>query len=62
MADKIKPCPFCGRQGEIKQMQFGFEKVTRFGVVCVTCGISQGWFFDEEDAVEKWNRRVGENA
>ena len=59
MPDKIKPCPFCGRRGEVKQLQFGFETVPRFGVVCITCGISPGWYFEEAEAVRAWNRRDG---
>lgn len=56
--ERLKPCPFCGRKGELRSMRFGMEREPRWAVTCVACAIAIGWEDSEEEAVKRWNRRV----
>ena len=62
MEMKLKTCPFCGQLPEIKQVKFGMEAGWRFGIMCHTCSICIGWEDSEAAAIERWNRREGENV
>lgn len=55
----LKPCPFCGGEGEIRKLRFGVEKFSRYGAICPTCAICLGWEMNEDEAAAKWNRRDG---
>ena len=55
---KLKCCPFCGHEGTLRSMRFGMEKADRYAVTCTVCQIAIGWEDTEEEAVERWNRRV----
>lgn len=61
---KLKPCPFCGSKlDEMDIMQHSFFNAPPcFGVVCYECQSRSSQLFDtKEEAVEAWNKRVGEN-
>lgn len=49
-------CPFCGATPELIKNDYGLS--ARYYVECPHCGIQQGYSYDYEDAVEKWNERT----
>lgn len=51
--NKLKPCPFCGGAAHV----VGFSAKWVF---CNSCGAEAQCFDTEEEAIEAWNRRVGE--
>ena len=59
---KLKPCPFCGSTAIDIEDKFTFR--TFYYAVCNYnkggCGATGGTRDNEEEAVEVWNRRVGE--
>ena len=69
---KLKPCPFCGGEAEVYEMQYGADgQYSVFGVFCVDdskaelIGLSKyqhGHFIDnyatEAEAIEAWNKRA----
>ncbi len=61
--DKLKPCPFCGGEAEIQCFECLFESFEgrRYAVECKFCSCSLELFETEEEAVEAWNRRVGDD-
>ena len=57
---KLKPCPFCGGEAKICQ-----EKGAYWEVACEDCYASVGvynCYEDKGEAIEAWNKRVGEVA
>lgn len=59
---KLKTCPFCNQLPEIKQVKFGVENGWQYGIYCPACSICIGWEGSEAAAIERWNRREGENV
>lgn len=71
---EIKPCPFCGADGDIYQHEYKvtyavphptlddyFKWVSKYEWVadCSNCNCVVGEHFNnEEDAIKAWNRRV----
>ena len=57
MAEKLKPCPFCGGEAELKDTS-GFIVVK-----CESCGVESGMvkvsaeYCANDKATESWNRR-----
>ena len=51
MADKLKPCPFCGGEVELKKNDFGFY------VICPECMCSTQNYSTDDDAISTWNNR-----
>jgi Lar family restriction alleviation protein len=50
----LKPCPFCGNQGEVRRdMRFKEGYV----VVCEDCGATAGMGFTSRAAVQQWQDR-----
>ncbi len=53
MNEKLKPCPFCGREAVIKS-----SSDSRYYVMCGKCEAKTHKCIDKSDAVKAWNRRV----
>lgn len=54
MEKKLKPCPFCGGKGEIREES---SYVGSYVVKCSDCG-SGTWIMSKNDAIKCWNKRV----
>ena len=54
---ELKPCPFCGGEGESKYLHNDFE----YMVICNSCGGAMTSGKDETEAVKAWNTRQGED-
>lgn len=55
----LKPCPFCGGEAHIFQIQENSKLQSRLWVVrCPVCGANQLPFSEKHYAVEAWNRRA----
>lgn len=64
----LTPCPFCGNK-KIFILEEGdnsgiYENIPNYAVCCDFhrggCGATSGYRRTEEEAIEAWNRRVGE--
>ena len=58
---KLKPCPFCGSEAEIESFTAKvalFKKATGKCITCKSCKCRTPVVFEEENAIEIWNRRV----
>ena len=55
---ELKPCPFCGGEAEI----FVSDVTDRALVYCRGCDAQIQMKPNEEEAIEAWNKRVGEVA
>ena len=53
---KLKPCPFCGGEAEI----FVSDITDRALVYCKCCDAQIKMQQNEQEAIEAWNKRVGE--
>lgn len=54
---ELKPCPFCGGKVEVR---WNFREEV-YEVRCAKCdGTYTHWFGCEDEEIEAWNRRVGE--
>lgn len=51
MNEKLKPCPFCGGQGE--HLVYGGDH----WVKCMTCNATSNMVHSESGAVDIWNKR-----
>ena len=56
MIEELKACPFCGGNAEILNYS-----ATEWLVHCPVCGgMVERWRETKKDAIEQWNRRVGD--
>lgn len=55
--DELKPCPFCGGEGEIYSYHAMFDPKERVTVRCKTCGGNCGVWRQNDIATIAWNRR-----
>ena len=62
MGLKLRTCPFCGQEPALRKAKFGMEPFERYAVFCFDCAICIGWEDSEAEAIERWNRREGENV
>ncbi len=56
--EKIKPCPFCKENNPIMRQDRKVHIITTYYVQCCNCNCRTGYCPTQEDAVERWNRRV----
>ena len=54
--DKLKPCPFCGGEAEVREAKYLGLK--GFVVTCLKCGIETRLMAGKNQAVWLWNRRA----
>lgn len=63
---KLKKCPFCGGEAEATEMQDTWYNDTMHWYICCSkcscCLGGYGEFTTEAEAIEAWNKRVGEVA
>lgn len=63
--EKLKPCPFCGGEAEVKKKEFGDNTGYAF-ITCKSCEASTKRFTKSLDysavyeAIKSWNRRVSD--
>lgn len=58
MSEKLKPCPFCGGEAEIIEIEGG-ENAGGSCVSCTVCLASSNVSFEfKENFVSNWNRRA----
>ena len=68
MPDELKPCPFCGHKPKIYKDLHKFvdikEPVQIWRVMCskLDCVLLMSDFRTEEQAIEAWNRRAGDEG
>ena len=69
MMEELKPCPFCGHAGKIKNKQYvtdlGGHELTAeiYYGYCSNCGADgPGWFKTKADAAAAWNMRAKEDV
>jgi len=55
MAEKLKPCPFCGIIGS-KIRKRASDGV--WIIICFSCLASVKWFSDKDETIKAWNRRA----
>lgn len=56
--NELKSCPFCGCE-EIKISTGNiYKQKISYWCCCLNCNARASYFFDEEEAIEAWNRRV----
>lgn len=69
--EELKPCPFCGGTASVQMIDPRLYRPSRnhpFTVVCDGCDLLFGYdvdyggrFDSGAEAIEAWNRRVGED-
>jgi Lar family restriction alleviation protein len=57
MTEKLKSCPFCGRQMKY-DFNLWFDTELKSRIFCPTCSIGTSWLETQKEAIKKWNRRV----
>lgn len=63
MSDELKPCPFCGGEGEVNKSRFLW--IVEWRVWCKTCWATTHGYADtnvwkqsRQEAIDVWNRRT----
>lgn len=56
MADKLKPCPFCGGEAYIAHRKGAYD-FWNYYCGCVDCGVETLGYDREKEAIKKWNNR-----
>ena len=61
---ELKPCPFCGGEAHISHYMdeniWDHSTVPWYRVGCDACEIYVHSYPDEDEVIDKWNSRVGE--
>ena len=60
MPDTLKPCPFCGGEPDVYTYRLEPSRENPTKVVCKMCGVETPTYFRYKNAIDAWNRRVGE--
>ncbi len=63
MKEKIKPCPFCGSEVEIRDTTFGDSMILNYTIECLgenCCMSPDVWVEESEigDLIKEWNTRT----
>ena len=58
--DEVKACPFCGNDESINLFIVQNCTPYSFCIVCAKCHAASGEYDEPEEAVDAWNRRIGE--
>ena len=62
--EKLRNCPFCGGEPTIVVRKGKDGWRDRYSILCDYehggCGAESGWYHYESEAVEAWNKRVGD--
>lgn len=61
MSEELKPCPFCMNPAgiSITDIAYGLKSIRDlYSVHCTDCLIETKTFFEKQQAIEAWNRRV----
>lgn len=57
--DELKLCPFCGGNAELRSKQVNYYSGGwSYRVCCVNCGVSTKEWWNPEEVIAMWNRRV----
>ena len=62
MAEKLKPCPFCGKAAKYECKQ-GYARVKCQNIFCGAVGpmvVISDTYIAKEKAIEHWNRRCSD--
>jgi Lar family restriction alleviation protein len=62
---ELKPCPFCGGEPRIVSFKHTFSRFLVYQVMCFACHTKPKYFCrgrTEEEAIEAWNRRAGDES
>ena len=59
MADKLKPCPFCGGDAGTIEV-FAYGRVAGYFVSCEKCGCQLKSYTSNQNAIKAWNKRKGD--
>lgn len=65
--DKLLPCPFCGRPGQLEPKEVRYTRDTVFSVRCITSQcpghpVMPVRYDSKNRAIKAWNRRSGNEA
>lgn len=62
MTDKLKPCPFCGREATVHARKDEEAGQIFYGCMCKNtgCCMIPTLYMTKMQAIELWNRRTGE--
>jgi len=53
----IRPCPFCGGEGELFVEREDYFEPTEMYMRCLECGAKGSFAFNPEEACAHWNKR-----
>jgi Lar family restriction alleviation protein len=64
LGDGLRPCPLCGGKPKITGASVLGGLLNNLGMECQTCGMEtrDGQFEKEDDLIEFWNRRIGDES
>lgn len=57
MSKELKPCPFCGNDAEILELEYK-EQQKVYGIRCKSCFCKTGYYTSKSGVREAWNRRA----
>ena len=57
--EELKRCPFCGSEVDVN-LNYYKNYSYSINILCPQCGGSSAEFWEEEPAIEAWNRRAYE--